>query len=659
MTPYASLFSPLDLAGRRLRNRIVHPSMSTVTGADGRATDRLIQYHLNRAQGGAAMLVTEPLAVAPHQKVASRVRAWDAHAQDSLVRWATAVESQDCRLIAQIQDAGRGRHAPGRNYEALGASPLPDDISWTMPHVLSMTEISTLLGHFVESAARVKRCGFSGVEISAGHGHLFHQFMSAYSNTRTDAYGGCFENRMRLVLELVKLIRERCGTDFILGIKLPSNDGIDGSIDHAAAAQIATCVTQTGLIDYVCFAQGAHARTLELHIPDGHTERNPYAATLRTLKASAGGIPVMALGRINDPAQADALIEQGEAELVGIGRALITDAAWSRKAQLGQASRIRYCVGGNTCWKTIVGHLPIACDNNPRVAMPDELDEVFIQASIKKRVLVVGSGVAALEAAWIAAARGHEVTLLARASEVGGKVRQLVTLPGGEDLSSIYDYQYVEGTRAGVDYQLNQEATLEVVLKYRPEAVVLATGSTMTWPRMLPEALRQEGWVPDLRRALSELDGVTQRQTGTAVILDMDHTEGTYAAAEHLHSLFERVVVMTPRATIADEVALVTRQGIYRRFHEKGIDVLYAVEPRWTETFETQATLQYVSIYGGALKGIENVAFFAYATPRQPNDELALPLKAAGLNVYLIGECKAARNSLAATAEGDAIGRAL
>ena len=483
--------------------------------------------------------------------------------------------------------------------------------------------------------------------------------MSAYSNTRTDAYGGCFENRMRLVLELVKLIRERCGTDFILGIKLPSNDGIDGSIDHAAAAQIATCVTQTGLIDYVCFAQGAHARTLELHIPDGHTERNPYAATLRTLKASAGGIPVMALGRINDPAQADALIEQGEAELVGIGRALITDAAWSRKAQLGQASRIRYCVGGNTCWKTIVGHLPIACDNNPRVAMPDELDEVFIQASIKKRVLVVGSGVAALEAAWIAAARGHEVTLLARASEVGGKVRQLVTLPGGEDLSSIYDYQYVEGTRAGVDYQLNQEATLEVVLKYRPEAVVLATGSTMTWPRMLPEALRQEGWVPDLRRALSELDGVTQRQTGTAVILDMDHTEGTYAAAEHLHSLFERVVVMTPRATIADEVALVTRQGIYRRFHEKGIDVLYAVEPRWTETFETQATLQYVSIYGGALKGIENVAFFAYATPRQPNDELALPLKAAGLDVYLIGDCKAARNILAATAEGDAIGRAL
>jgi hypothetical protein len=238
-------------------------------------------------------------------------------------------------------------------------------------------------------------------------------------------------------------------------------------------------------------------------------------------------------------------------------------------------------------------------------------------------------------------------------------VRQLVSLPGGEDLSSIYDYQYVEGARVGVNYQLNQDATPETILHYKPEAVVLATGSTMIWPRMLPETLRQEGWIPDLRSAMSDLDGVTQRQLGTAVILDMDHTEGTYAAAERLHTLFERVVVMTPRATIADEVALVTRQGIYRRFHEKDIDVLYAVEPRWTDTFENEATLQYVSIYGGALKGIENVAFFAYSTPRQPNDELALPLKAAGVEVHAIGDCRAARNILAATTEGDAIGRAL
>lgn len=657
MTPYSSLFAPIELAGKRLRNRIVHPSMTTVTAADGRVTDRLIQYHLNRARGGAAMLVTEPLATAPHQKIPTRVRVWNAYDESGLKRWAAAVEAEDCRLIGQIQDAGRGRHAPGRNYEAIGASALPDDISWTMPHILTVNEIETLIGHFADSAQRLKRCGFSGVELSAGHGHLFHQFMSPYSNERTDAYGGDFDRRMRFMLELISAVREQCGSDFILGLKLPGVDGIEGSIDIALSRQISARLTQTGAVDYVCFAQGAHSRTLEMHIPDGHTERDTNAQILAAVKDSAGNVPVMALGRIGDPAHADAILERGEAELVGIGRALITDPAWPRKSQLGQASRIRYCVSGNTCWKTIVAYQPIACDNNPRVAMPDELDEVFAPALIRKKVVVVGSGIAGLEAAWVAAARGHAVTLIGRSQEVGGKTRQLVHLPGGEDLSSIYDYQYVEGQRAGVNYQLNKEATTKEILAMSPDVVVLATGASMTWPRCLPLSLRDEGVVPDLRAAMIALEQVTQPQAGTAVILDLDHTEGTYASAERLSTLFERVVLITPRISLAEDVALVTRQGIYRRMHEKGIEAIVASEPRWTEAFEQEASLEYASVYGGPLRRIENVAFFAYASPRKPDDAMYAPLKNAGVDVRKIGDCRVARNIIAATAEGDEVGR--
>ena len=657
MTLYPSLFSPITLAGRRLRNRILHPAMSTVTAADGRVTDRLIQYHLNRARGGAALLVTEPVAGAPHQKMGTRVRAWNAHDEDGLRRWARAVEDQDCRLVAQLQDSGRGRHAPGKNFEAIGASALPDGISWTMPHVMTADEIGTFIGHFAESAARVRRCGFSGVELSAGHGHLFHQFMSSYSNERTDAYGGSFENRMRFMLELIKAVRDLAGRDFILGLKLPSNDGIAGSIDPEAAAKICTRLTLSGDVDYVCFAQGAHARTLELHVPDGHCERNTYASTLKLLKASAGKVPVVALGRINDPAMADAIIEQGDAELVGIGRALITDPAWPRKAMLGQAARIRYCVAGNTCWRTIVDYLPIACDNNPRVARPDELDETFEPAPVRKRVVVVGSGIAGLEAAWVAAGRGHHVTLIGRSGEVGGKTRLLATLPGGEDLSSIYDFQFVEGQRVGVEYRLGVNADVGDVLALKPDAVILATGSTMSWPRCLPSALRDEGLVPDLRAAMADLAGVTQRQSGAAVIFDMDHTEGAYASAERLLTLFDRVVLITPRATIADDTALVTRQGIYRRMHAKGVEIVLLSEPVWTTAFEERGCLEYQSVYGGPLLGIEDVAFFAYATPRSPDDALAAPLRAAGIEVHLAGDARVARNIVAATADGDATGR--
>ena len=657
MSPYPRLFSPITLAGKRLRNRIVHPSMTTVCGEGGRATDRLIQYHANRARGGAAMIVTEPLNAAPHQqRITTRVRIWNDDEIAGLKRWAGAVEGEDCRLIGQLQDAGRGRHAAGRNPDAIGASALPDDISWTMPHVLDINEIDALIGHFADSAARLKRCGFSGVELSGGHGHLFHQFMSPWSNQRGDAYGGDFEGRMRLMLELIARVRERCGRDFILGLKLPGDDGIPGSIDPPLAGRIARRLTQSGAVDYVCFAQGGHHRTLDMHVPDGNRDRNTYAGLLRSLRSAVTPVPLMALGRITDPAEAEAIIARGEAELVGLGRALIADPAWPRKAALGQAARIRYCVSGNTCWKTIVGHQPIACDNNPRVAMPDELED-HASARVRKRVVVVGTGVAGLEAAWVAAARGHDVVVFGRSPEVGGKTRQLAALPGGEALSSIYDFQYVEAVRAGARFELGVEARVADVLALRPDVVVLAAGSSMTWPRCLPPELRDQGLVPDLRTAMAGIAGIRRRQRGTAVIFDMDHTEGTYASAERLHALFERVVLITPRESFADDTAMVTRQGILRRIHEKGIITLVASEPRWTGTFEAEGRLEYASVYGGPVRGIDDVAFFAYATPRAPDDGLAAPLRAAGLAVHLIGDCRVARGVLAATAEGDTAGR--
>ncbi|MBI3057563.1 MAG: hypothetical protein HYY77_26510, partial [Betaproteobacteria bacterium] len=176
-TPYPSLFAPFTLAGMRLRNRVVHASMNTHMAENTRVTERLIQYHANRARGGAALIVTEPISMARHQNVSYRARAWNDDNLDGLKRWADAVESEDCRLLAQIQDPGRGRHNTGIQAEAIGASALPDDLSWIVPHALTVAEIHSMTDDFAHSAARLQRCGFSGVEISAGHGHLFHQFL--------------------------------------------------------------------------------------------------------------------------------------------------------------------------------------------------------------------------------------------------------------------------------------------------------------------------------------------------------------------------------------------------------------------------------------------------------------------------------------------------
>src|SRR6185436_10217997 len=203
------------------------------------ATPGQIQYHANRAQGGAAMTITEPLNMSALQDTPRKTRVWNDDNLEGLKRWADAVESHDCRLLAQVQDPGRARHHTGQHIDAMGPSALPDDMSWTMPRAMTRDEIRRFVDDIAQSAARLERCGWSGVEISCGHGHLFHQFLSPRSNVRDDEYGGSWENRVRFVAEMLAAIRSTCARSFIVGLKLPGDDGTEGSIGPAEAAIVA------------------------------------------------------------------------------------------------------------------------------------------------------------------------------------------------------------------------------------------------------------------------------------------------------------------------------------------------------------------------------------------------------------------------------------
>jgi 2,4-dienoyl-CoA reductase-like NADH-dependent reductase (Old Yellow Enzyme family) len=655
---YPHLVAPLQRGRLALRNRLVHASMSTRMAQDGRVTQALIDYHENRARGGAALIVTEPLSMATHQRLPHKVRAWNDDDRDGLSRWAAAVGQHDCRLLAQLQDPGRGRHERGRSPTGIAPSALPDDLSWSVPRALEADEIRRMVDEFAASARRLERCGFAGVEISAGHGHLFHQFLSPWSNHRDDEYGGDFERRLRLLRDLVAALRSGCGAGFVVGLKLPGDDGVPQGIGPELAADIARALCTGDSVDYVCFTWGSHGRTLDWHLPDMHWPRAPFVNLTAELHRAIPQVPVMAVGLITDPAEAEGILAQGKADLVALGRPLVTDPAWLAKAAAGREREIRYCVSCNTCWGTIVEHRPLACDNNPRVGAADEADWKPAPAARRKRVVVVGGGVAGLEAAWVAAARGHDVTLFSASADLGGKTRLHARLPGGESLSSVYDYQQVMAKLHGVRVETGVRATLPDVQSCRPDTVLLATGSAPAWPASLPEIWRDEGFVPDVRVLALELLDRRQRQPGTAVLFDQDHTEGSYAMVELLAMLFERVVVATPRERVAGDVPLVTALGIHRRLARLPVDIRPFHELSAESRLE-DGVAALANVYTGGISFVEDVALITYATPRVPDLDLLSPLRAAGLRVVTIGDCRMPRGVASATAEGYAAAMAI
>ena len=340
---FDTLFSPITVGAQQLRNRIVHAATVTGLGKDRAVTDRLIAYHAARARGGTAMIVTELMNVHPTSSGAPiLVSIHDEANLGGLSRWAEAVERHGCRLIGQLGHIGR-QQLWGLDSVPRSASSQPETLYWNSARPLGEDEIPGIVAGYAESAERLKRAGFSGVELHGAHGYLIAQFLSPACNDRRDGYGGSLEGRTRFMREVMAAVRAACGDDFIVGIKLPADERVPGGIDPDEAERIARTAAAEGVLDYLSFSQGAFGPAFDTHLPDMHYPPRPFLPLHTRLRAAGGELPVIGLGRIESAEAAETALAEGACDLVGFSRLLISDADWPRKTEAGRAGDVRAC----------------------------------------------------------------------------------------------------------------------------------------------------------------------------------------------------------------------------------------------------------------------------------------------------------------------------
>lgn len=474
---YPYLLSPGRIGRMEVRNRVVMSPMGSNYASDtGGVTDRLIRHYVERARGGTGLIVVENTTVQfPQGRGAAVHLRIDADRfVPGLNRLAEAVQREGARIAIQLNHAG-ALTAP----HLCGGTPVaPSDIPVApgkpTPRPLTLEEIRRIVQCFADGAVRAQRAGFDAIELHGAHGYLVSQFLSSYTNKRDDGYGGSLENRARFALEVISAVRSAVGRHFPVWMRLNGDDFVEGGNSSEEAKALAQMLVAAGLdaVHVSAAMPAAHHKQVEpMRFPQG------WKLYLAEGIRKVVDVPVFAVSVMREPHVADAAIADGKADFVVVGRGLLADPQWVNKARTGQADAIRRCISCNVCSKSrSVDGIPIRCTVNPLLGREEELG-VLPAAAPPKHVLVIGGGPAGMEAAWVAASRGHRVTLCERETQLGGQMLLSSRPPGKEKLLWLLESQQRRLRDTDAEVRTGFEVTPATVQTLSPDAVILATGA--------------------------------------------------------------------------------------------------------------------------------------------------------------------------------------
>ena len=639
---YPTMFSPIQIGTVTVPNRFVVPPMgNNFANTDGTLSDRSAAYYEARAKGGFGLITIESTVVYSQAKGGPRKPClFTDDTVDSFKRTIDRCHRYGAKVSIQLQHAGPEGNSKLTGFPLKAASPMASHCGGEIPEAMPTEEVYRLIECYGDAAARAQKAGVDMVEVHCAHGYLVSTFISARTNKRTDEFGGCFENRMRLPRLIIENIRKKTGGNLPILCRINARDEGEGGVTVQDAAVIASYLEQECGVNAIHVSRSIHLHDEFMWAPNN--THGGFNADLVTEIKKAVSVPVITVGRYTEPQYAEILVREGRADLVAFGRQSIADPELPLKARTGQLETLTTCIACLLgCVPNMLAGRPITCAMNPTVGREAEI----VPAEVSKRVVVIGGGPGGLYAAWMCAKRGHQVTLLEKSEELGGHLLVASYPPAKGEIAPAIRSLIVRCRQAGVDIHTGTAATPELIQQLAPEAAIVATGST---PLVLP--------IPGLADCgyINAEDMLTGKQNVGKKVLIVGGGMVGAEAAEHLAERGHLCDIVEMKPVVGEDIMPEPRKYIMASLehHKVGQITNAKVSEFFTDGVRYTSTVDGTE---GELRGYDNIVL---AMGYRSNNPLEEPLKALVPQVFVIGEARQAPgNSMIAT--GDALNAAL